>query len=129
MAPACSSTARRFLKHSCAWSSTETLARVAAVDVETYGPGYGIVKEANPRSPYQGKFSMAYCVAAGLLEGQVGLAQFTAERFGADGVREPAIATMLPRIRVTVADDLTTRYPAAWPARPTPPVTSIRRSA
>jgi 2-methylcitrate dehydratase PrpD len=77
------------------------------------------VKEAKPRSPYQGKFSMAYCVAAGLLEGQVGLEQFSVERFGADGVREPSIARMLPRIRVTVADDLTARYPAAWPARVT----------
>jgi 2-methylcitrate dehydratase PrpD len=102
-----------------AWSSAEALAQVATVDIETYGPGYEIVKDANPRSPYQGKFSLAYCVAAGLLEGQVGLAQFTAERFGSDGVREPSIATMLPRIRVTVADDLTARYPAAWPARVT----------
>ena len=54
-----------------------------------------------------------------LLEGQVGLEQFTAERFGADGVREPAIAAMLPRIRVAVAGDLTAKYPAAWPARVT----------
>ena len=102
-----------------AWSATETLARVAAVDVETYGPGYEIVKEANPRSPYQGKFSMGYCVAAGLLEGEVGLEQFTADRFDTDGVREPAIAAMLRRIRVSVANDLTARYPAAWPARVT----------
>src|SRR5688572_647026 len=107
------------LRSRCAWSPAETLAQVAAVEVETYGPGYEIVNEANPRSPYQGKFSMAYCVAAGLLEGQVGLEQFTAERFCADGVREPAIAAMLPRIRVTVAADLTAKYPAAWPARVT----------
>jgi 2-methylcitrate dehydratase PrpD len=100
-----------------AWSPAETLARVTSVDVETYGPGYEIVNETNPRSPYQGKFSMAYCVAAALLEGQVGLAQFTAERFGAGGVREPSIAALLPRIRVTVAEDLTARYPTAWPAR------------
>src|SRR5687768_15666227 len=107
------------LSSRCAWSPAETLARVAEVEVETYGPGYEIVKDANPRSPYQGKFSMAYCVAAGLLEGHVGLEQFTAERFCADGVREPAIAAMLPRIRVTVAADLTAKYPAAWPARVT----------
>ena len=101
------------------WSAADALAQIAAVDVETYGPGYEIVKESNPRSPYQGKFSMAYCVAAALLEGQVGLEQFAGERFGADGVREPASAALLARTRVRVAGDLTATYPAAWPARVT----------
>jgi len=87
------------------------------VHVETYGPGYEIVRQALPRTPYQAKFSMAYCVAAGLLEGRVGLEQFAEVRFGPDGVRERAIQALLPRVRVTVADDLTRRYPAAWPTR------------
>jgi 2-methylcitrate dehydratase PrpD len=99
------------------WASDEVLAQVASVHVETYGPGHEIVKEANPRSPYQAKFSMAYCVAAALLEGRVGLDQFAPERFGADGVRDRAMASLLERTRVTVADDLTRKYPAAWPAR------------
>ena len=73
----------------------------------------------NPGSPYQAKFSMAYCVAAALLEGRVALEQFAADRFGPDGVREPALAALLRRARVRVADDLTARYPAAWPARVT----------
>ena len=101
------------------WSSEDVLANVAALHVETYGPGYEIVKEASPRSPYQAKFSMAYCVAAALLEGRIGLDQFAPERFSLDGVRHPAIAALLHRTRVTVADDLTGKYPAAWPARVT----------
>ena len=40
---------------------------------------------------------MAYCVAAALLEGRVALEQFAADRFGPDGVREPAIAALLSR--------------------------------
>jgi len=99
------------------WSVADVLEHVRAIDVDTYGPGYEIVREANPRSPYQGKFSMAYCVAAGLLEGKVGLEQFADDRFGRDGVREPSIAALLSRTRVNVADDLTAKYPAAWPAR------------
>ena len=102
-----------------AWSSDDVLAKVIALHVETYGPGYEIVKEASPRSPYQAKFSMAYCVAAALLEGRVGLEQFAPERFGPQGVRDPAIATLLQRTCVRVADDLTQKYPAAWPARVT----------
>lgn len=93
------------------------LADVAGIHVEAYGPGYEIVKESQPRTPYQGKFSMAYCVVTGLIEGRVGLQQFSVERFGPDGVREPLAATLLARTRVTVADDLTRKYPGAWPAR------------
>lgn len=90
---------------------------VASVHIETYGPGFEIVKEMNPRSPYQAKFSIAYCVAAALAEGRVGLAQFPAERFGPEGVRDDFIASLLRRTRVTVEDDLTAKYPAGWPAR------------
>jgi 2-methylcitrate dehydratase PrpD len=91
--------------------------QIQSVSIEMYGPGFEIVNEKNPRTPYQAKFSIAYCVAAALCEGQVGLEQFAADRFGPDGVRDPAIAALLERTSVTVADDLTAKYPAAWPAR------------
>ena len=99
------------------WSLDQALAEIWTIDVETYGPGYEIVKEMNPCTPYQAKFSMAYCVAAALLEGQVGLEQFASDRFDPAGVCQPAIARLLPRIRVTVAADLNAQYPAAWPTR------------
>ena len=57
----------------------------------------------NPRTPYQAKFSIAYCVAAALMEGAVGLAQFMPERFGPEGVREPEIAALLARTQVAVS--------------------------
>jgi 2-methylcitrate dehydratase PrpD len=93
--------------------------RVESVEVETYGPGYEIVRESRPRTPYQAKFSMAYCVAVALLEGRAGLEQFSTDRFGASGVGLPELASLVARTRVRVADDLTRRYPAAWPARVT----------
>ena len=99
------------------WTAGTALLDIDCIEIETYGPGYDIVKEMNPGTPYRAKFSLAYCVAAALLEGQVGLAQFSDDRFGGDGVREPNIAELLPRIRVAVADDLTTMYPARWPTR------------
>jgi 2-methylcitrate dehydratase PrpD len=82
--------------------------------IETYGPGYEIVKELAPRTPYQAKFSIAYCVAVAVLDGRVGLDQFTPER-----LRDPAITAFLERIQVVVANDLTAKYPAAWPTRVT----------
>jgi len=99
------------------WDASVVLSRVANVLVETYGPGYDIVKQSEPRTPYQAKFSMAYCIAAALLEGRVGLEQFAADRLGPVGVREPNLAKLLRRTRVTVAEDLTNRYPTRWPAR------------
>lgn len=99
------------------WSAEDVLTNVTGIHIETYGPGYEVVKHSNPCSPFQAKFSIAYCVAAGLLEGRVGLDQFSSERFTTDGVSHGAISVMLGRTRVTVADDLTRRYPSAWPTR------------
>ena len=107
------------------WSKDDVLREVGAIAIETYGPGYEIVKEMNPRTPYQAKFSLAYCVAAALLEGALGLEEFSEDRFpstalgagGGDGIRDRAIAELLRRVRVSVADDLTAKYPASWPVR------------
>ncbi len=96
------------------WTAREALDAIASVDLETYGAGYEIVKDPDPSSPYRAKFSIAYCTAAALLEGRVGLEQFSSNRFADDGVAEPAIAAFLPRVHVSVRDDLTNRYPARW---------------
>jgi 2-methylcitrate dehydratase PrpD len=99
------------------WKGAEALEHAVKIHIQTYGPGYEIVSNQTPRSPYQAKFSIAYCVAAALLEGQVGLEQFPAERFDAEGVRHAGIAALLARTQVTVEPDLTAKYPSAWPAR------------
>jgi 2-methylcitrate dehydratase PrpD len=99
------------------WQAESALGNIASVDIETYGPGYEIVKEANPATPYRAKFSLVYCVAVALIEGSVGLEQFSADRFDGEGVVSPHIAALLPRIRVSVRDDLTATYPARWPTR------------
>src|SRR5579883_1125918 len=92
---------------------------VRSIEIEMYGPGYKIVKEMNPRTPYQAKFSIAYVVAAAWSEGRVGLEQFSAERFDADGVQNAEIARLLGKTNVSVVEDLTAKYPEAWPARVT----------
>jgi 2-methylcitrate dehydratase PrpD len=99
------------------WSAGDVLASVTGIQIETYGTGYEIVKQLNPGTPFQAKFSIAYCVAAGLLDGHVGLDQFSPERFTTDGVSEGAISILLKRTRVTVEDDLSRKYPSAWPVR------------
>lgn len=101
-----------------AWPHTDAvLDTIESIEIQTYGPGFEIVKDLNPTTPYRAKFSIAYCVAAALLEGRVGLDQFSAGRFDREGVTVPSIATLLQRTRVTVHDDLTASYPAEWPTR------------
>jgi 2-methylcitrate dehydratase PrpD len=85
---------------------------IASIRIETYGPGYDIVRNPRPATPYQSKFSIAYCVAAAILDGRCGLEQFSAARLA-----DPAIAALLDCTEVHVAEDLTARYPAAWPCR------------
>jgi 2-methylcitrate dehydratase PrpD len=97
------------------WSARDALDAITRVDLETYGAGYEIVNDPNPSTPYRAKFSIAYCTAAALLEGVVGLEQFSLDRFGEEGVTQPAIAALLPRVRVSVRDDLTAAYPTRWP--------------
>ena len=99
------------------WSAAEVLTNIEHIEVETYAAGYEIVNEMNPATPYRGKFSLAYCVAVGLLEGSVGLDQFSDDRFTSDGVADGDTAALIQRVAVRVADDLTTRYPARWPTR------------
>ena len=90
---------------------------VASVEIETYGPGYEIVNERNPNTPYAAKFSLAYCAAAALAYGGAPLTAFSPDHFASHGVVDPDIASLLSRTRVTVADDLTAKYPSAWPTR------------
>ncbi len=88
------------------WSAADVLEQVASIHIETYGPGYEIVKNMAPLTPYQAKFSIAWCVATALLEGG---ACFQLPSDSAEAI--------LHRTRVIVASDLTAKYPAAWPAR------------
>lgn len=101
----------------CGWSGRDALATLERVEVETYASGWEIVKQHNPATPYQAKFSLAYSVAVALLEGAVGLAQFSPERFAATGVVNADAAALLPRIQISVVSDLTARYPGEWGTR------------
>ncbi|HEX3866212.1 MAG TPA: MmgE/PrpD family protein [Gemmatimonadaceae bacterium] len=101
------------------WQGRDAVDRIARIAIETYGPGYEIVKEQSPGTPYEAKFSIAYCVAAALLHGGATMDVFSPDHFAGRRVADPHIAALLSRTTVTVADDLTAKYPRAWPARVT----------
>ena len=61
-----------------------------------------------PRSPYDAKFSLAFCVAAALVGDRVGIGSFTEE-----GIREPGALALAARVRYTV--DPSSPYPRTFP--------------
>jgi len=61
-----------------------------------------------PRSPYDAKFSLAFCIAAALAGDRVGIGAFTEE-----SIREPAALALAARVRYTV--DPSSPYPRTFP--------------
>ncbi len=61
-----------------------------------------------PRSPYDAKFSLAFCVAAALVGDRVGIGTFSEE-----GIREPGALALAARVRYTV--DPSSPYPRTFP--------------
>jgi 2-methylcitrate dehydratase PrpD len=107
------------LRRERGWTGKRALDELRAVHIETYGPGFAIVNEMNPGTPYQAKFSIAYSVAAGLLNGGATLDAFSDDHFADGKLADAGISALLARTSVVVADDLTAKYPGAWPTRVT----------
>ena len=100
-----------------AWSAASVLRNVTAVRIETYGPGYEIVKEPNPSSSYAAKFSSPTVSSPRCSTAAPRSSVFAAENFSNAGVVADDAAELLRRTTVTVAPDLTAKYPSAWPTR------------
>jgi 2-methylcitrate dehydratase PrpD len=85
---------------------------VCAVEVETYRTALDVAGNSAPATAFEAKFSIAYCVAAALIQGSVRLAAFDAERR-----EDPLLQALLGRVDVRAADDLTRMFPGRRGAR------------
>jgi len=65
-----------------------------------------VVIHSRPRSGLEGKFSMQYCMAIALLDGEVGLRQFSDEK-----VLDPKAQELLKRVEYVHPDGLTPLHP------------------
>jgi 2-methylcitrate dehydratase PrpD len=88
--------------------------QVARVEIETYRAALDLCDNPAPRTPYQAKFSLHYCVASALLRGHAGLGDFTPER-----IAEPAIAALLARTSAQHSPTFEQAYPRQWPSNVT----------
>lgn len=87
------------------------LGDVEAVRVKTYSAALEIAGVERPRTPYEAKFSIPYCVASALLHGRVGLGEFTWEVFG-----DRRLRGLMERVAVEVDLEIDAQYPSKWPA-------------
>lgn len=89
---------------------------IRRVEVATFE--FGRVAAADAREKWQPEtretadHSMPYCVAAALLDGAIGEAQFEIQRIVHDDVR-----ALMPKIEVVEAPEFTRQYPAKVPTR------------
>ncbi|HAT34389.1 MAG TPA: hypothetical protein DCS82_01620 [Rhodospirillaceae bacterium] len=77
--------------------------------VKIYYPPTALVDRPNPRSGLDGKFSLQYGAAAGILDRHVGISTFTDDRRFADDME-----TLLPKISIHVDDSIPSDFPSSW---------------
>jgi 2-methylcitrate dehydratase PrpD len=57
-------------------------------------------EKQNPSSPYGAKFSVPYCIAVGLIDGQAGLKQFTEKR-----LQDPSLLNLASKVSYEINPD------------------------
>jgi 2-methylcitrate dehydratase PrpD len=82
-------------------------ADVAKIRIGTYGKALDVCATTDPRSPYQARFSLSYCVAAALVTGACRLAAFTPERLD-----DPDIRAVMPRVEAHVDAEADRAFPS-----------------
>jgi len=87
---------------------------VQSCQVDTYQAALDLCDNPDPQTPYAAKFSLYYCVASALVNGQVGLVNFTPT-----AIQKPSMRQQLSGITVRCDSEFEERYPREWPARVT----------
>ncbi len=88
-----------------------SIREIAAVTVYTYGTALQITANHHPRTVYEAKFSLPFCVALALRAGSCSLADFSS-----DALNDPQIRELMTKITLVLDKDLDSRHPARWPA-------------
>lgn len=75
--------------------------QIEKVKCETSELFYSVVNYKDPKTGLEGKFSFQYCLARALLDGKLGLAEFTDEK-----VREANVQKLMKKIKVYIYPEL-----------------------
>lgn len=85
---------------------------VEKVDVETYETVLKLAGNTDFTTSPAARFSVFYCIACALIHGEVGVSQF-ADKYLAD----PVVTQVLPRINVSVSEEMNDLYPGKWASK------------
>jgi 2-methylcitrate dehydratase PrpD len=86
--------------------------QIRKIQIEGYRSVIDLTDNPAPAHLYAAKFSVQYCAARALLDGDVGLADFSDER-----IFQPEARDLMDRSSVVLDEELDRRYPAEFPAR------------
>jgi 2-methylcitrate dehydratase PrpD len=89
-----------------------TMAQIDSVAVRTYRAGVEVAGIAQPKTPFECKFSIPYVVAHAAKFGSVRLSAFEEARIGDDEVRQ-----LMKKVELTEDPELTARFPGMRAAR------------
>lgn len=90
--------------------------KVQAIDIHTFDAAVDIIgrdpEKWRPKTRETADHSLPYCTAVALMDGDVTDAQFETERFG-----DPALLTLVAKVKIHRDAELSRRYPAGIPNR------------
>jgi 2-methylcitrate dehydratase PrpD len=89
-------------------------ASVRRIEVATYRTACAVAGNPDPRTAFEAKFSIAYCVATALVHGSVRLAAFTPQRLA-----DPVVRKLIPKVELVVDKEFDARFPTRRGARVT----------
>jgi 2-methylcitrate dehydratase PrpD len=90
------------------------VADVRRIEVATYRTACTVAGNPDPRTAFEAKFSIAYCVATALVHGSVRLDAFTPQRLS-----DPVVLSLIPKVELVVDKEFDDRFPTRRGARVT----------
>ena len=85
---------------------------VERIRVKTYSVALQIAGNERPRTPFEAKFSLSYCVSVALVKGKAGLDSFSNE-----SLSDQAIRDLMGKVEVIADPEFDKQYPGKWPAK------------
>ena len=84
---------------------------IAKIEVKTYSIAKDLVGNPDPRTPFEAKFSLPYCLARALVDGDLVL-----ESFDPTVIKDPKVWELISICAVDDDSKLNNLYPAKWPS-------------
>ena len=86
--------------------------RIKKVDLGITSGAFSLLEKTRPDTPYAAKFSVPFCVAVAIVEGNVGLEQFSGKM-----LRKASVRDLMKKVEFQVDHEIDRTYPREWGAK------------